>query len=48
MTKAWFSDGIEGTTEVIAEKICVLDDVIKREKRKPVRNFNEAGKEDAK
>ena len=38
MTKAWFSDGIEGTADVIAEKICVLDDVIKREKSKPVRN----------
>ena len=38
MIKAWFSDGIEGTADVIAEKICVLDDVIKREKRKPIRN----------
>ena len=38
MIKAWFSDGIEGTADVIAEKICVLDDVIKREKSKPVRN----------
>lgn len=38
MTKAWFSDGIEGTADVIAEKICVLDDVIKREKSNPVRN----------
>ena len=40
MTKAWFSDGIEGTADVIAEKICVLDDVIKREKSKPVRNLD--------
>ena len=46
LTKAWFSDGIEGTPYVIAEKISVLDDVIEREKHKPVRNCDVLSKDE--
>ena len=45
---AWKSEIKPGYADRFSKAIGRLSDAIEREKRKSVRNFNEAGKEDAK
>ena len=48
VVKTWYAKIPEGSLARVGQSIVRLSSAIEREKRKPVRNFNEAGKEDAK
>ena len=48
VVKTWYAKIPEGSLARVGQSIVRLSTAIEREMRKPVRNFNEAGKEDAK
>ena len=48
VVKTWYAKIPEGSLDRVGQSIVRLSTAIEREMRKPVRNFNEAGKEDAK